>query len=179
MDDPLPSADDVPSRIGRSMLFAAWVVGIALLALMFSHYLELRDNPNRHLVQQSGADGLPEVVLERNRQGHYVSSGLINDQPVTFLLDTGATTVSLPMALAHALGLPLRPGVSSKTANGIVQTFDARLDSVTLGGFTVRNLRATVLPNLPGEEVLLGMDFLKRFELIQRGGTLTIRLAAQ
>lgn len=179
MDDPLSPSNDVPSRIGRSMFFAAWVVGIALLALVFNDHLDGHNHPNRNLVQQTGSDGVPEVVLRRNRQDHYVSTGAINGRPVDFLIDTGATTVSLSMEQARRLGLPLRMGTSSKTANGVVQTYDAPLDSVTLGGFTVRGLRATVMPNLPGEEALLGMDFLKRFDLIQRGETLTIRLASR
>lgn len=177
MATPLPSPQDMPSRVGKAMLFGAWVVGIALLATLFSDYLEHRDNPNRNLLATAGADGVPEVVLARNRLGHYVASGTINDQPVVFLLDTGATSVSLPLDLARSLGLPLRQGGMSKTANGLVQTYDTRLDSLGLGGLAVHNLRATVMPNLPGHEVLLGMDFLKLFDLIQRGETLTIRPA--
>jgi aspartyl protease family protein len=82
----------------------------------------------------------------------------------------------MPLHLARRLDLPMRPGGRSKTANGMVQTWTTRLDSVSLGGLTARNLRATVLPNFPGDQVLLGMDFLRRFELIQRNDQLTIRL---
>jgi predicted flap endonuclease-1-like 5' DNA nuclease len=39
----------------------------------------------------------PSVVLRRNRMGHYVARGSINGAPVTFLLDTGATAVALPL----------------------------------------------------------------------------------
>jgi aspartyl protease family protein len=63
----------------------------------------------------------------------------------------------------------------SKTANGNVRTWTTRLDSVDLGGLTARGVRASVLPNMPGNEVLLGMSYLKRFELTQRGNTLTLR----
>jgi aspartyl protease family protein len=158
------------------MLFGAWVVGIALLAMLFNNYLETRNNPNRDLTVQLGAGGQREVVLEQNRLGHYVASGTINGEPVVFLLDTGATTVSLPLSLARELGLHLVQGGMSRTANGMVRTYNTRLDSVSLGGLTVHDLRAAVMPNLPGHEVLLGMDFLRRFELIQRDGTLTLRV---
>jgi aspartyl protease family protein len=63
----------------------------------------------------------------------------------------------------------------SQTANGMVQTWTTRLDSVDLGGLVARNMRASVLPNLPGDEVLLGMSYLKQLEMIQRGDTLTLR----
>jgi aspartyl protease family protein len=172
----LPTKDDAPSRLGRAMLFGAWVVGIALLATLFNNYLEHKRNPNQNVSYELGPSGLPEVVLQQNRAGHYVATGRINGEPVVFMLDTGATTVSLPLELARRLNLPLRQGGMSKTANGLVHTWTTHLDSVSLGGLSANNLRATVLPNFPGEQVLLGMDFLRRFELIQRGGTLTVRL---
>jgi aspartyl protease family protein len=121
------------------------------------------------------AAGVPSVVLQRNRMGHYVAGGRINGESVTFLVDTGATAVALPVALAERLELPLLPGGMSKTANGLVRTWTTRLDSVDVAGLTARNVRAVVMPNMPGDEVLLGMNYLKRFELIQRGDTLTLR----
>lgn len=172
----LPTKDDGPSRLGKAMLFAAWIVGIVLLATLFQNYLSQKRNPNQDLALQVGPGGAPQVVLQQNRTGHYVATGSINGEDVVFMLDTGATTVSLPLDLARQLGLRLQPGGMSKTANGLVRTWTTRLDRVSLGGLTARNLRATVLPNFPGEQVLLGMDFLRRFELIQRGGELTIRL---
>jgi aspartyl protease family protein len=171
-----PSYDDAPSRFGRAMIFGAWIAGIALLALFFQNYLEEQRNPNRNLTIEPSPDGTAEIVLERNRAGHYVAPGTINGEPVVFMLDTGATTVSLPLTLARRLDLPLRAGRMSKTANGMVRTWNTRLESVSLGGVTVHGLRATVLPNFPGDQVLLGMDFLKRFDLIQRGNQLTIRV---
>ena len=121
------------------------------------------------------AQGRAGVALQRNRAGHYVASGRINGEPVVFLVDTGATDVALPLDLARRLDLPLRAGGMSRTANGNVRTWSTRLDSVDLGGLTARGVRASVLPNIPGDEVLLGMSYLKRFELIQRGNTLTLR----
>ncbi|NBC48263.1 MAG: TIGR02281 family clan AA aspartic protease [Gammaproteobacteria bacterium] len=172
----LPTKDDGPSRLGKAMLFAAWIVGVVLLATLFQNYLSHKRNPNQDLALQAGPSGAPQVVLQQNRSGHYVATGSINGEEVVFMLDTGATTVSLPLELARQLGLRLQPGGMSKTANGLVRTWTTRLDRVSLGGLSARNLRATVLPNFPGDQVLLGMDFLRRFELIQRGGELTIRL---
>ena len=63
----------------------------------------------------------------------------------------------------------------SQTANGNVRTWKTRLNSVDLGGLTLHGVPASVLPNMPGDEVLLGMSYLKRFELLQRGDTLTLR----
>ncbi len=175
MSDPLPSLDDTPSRIGRVMGFAAWVVGLALLVMLFNGIIERQTNPNVAPSAEITDTGLPQVVLRRNRAGHYVAGGRINGEPVVFMVDTGATDVALPLPLARRLGLRLRPGGVSVTANGRVETWRTRLDSVDLGGLVLRDVRASVLPNMPGEEVLLGMSYLKHLELIQRDGTLTLR----
>lgn len=171
----LSRADDLPSRIGRFMLFAAWIAALTILALFFQRFLTDQENPNRDLEVALDAAGRPQVVLARNRAGHYVASGRINGEPVVFLVDTGATDVALPLAVARRLDLSLGAERVSKTANGNVRTWGTRLDSVDLGGLKARRVRASVLPNMPGEEVLLGMSYLKHFELIQRGGTLTLR----
>ena len=157
------------------MLFAAWVVGLAVLALFFQRLLNDQENPNRDIEVALDAHGRAQVVLQRNRAGHYVANGSINGEPVVFLLDTGATDVALPLRVARRLDLPLGAARIAKTANGNIRTWSTHLDSVDLGGLTARGVRASVLPNMPGDEVLLGMSYLKRFELLQRGNTLTLR----
>jgi aspartyl protease family protein len=171
----LPRADDLPSRIGRAMLFAAWIAAMAVLVLFFQRFISKLVKPIQDIELALDAAGRPQVVLARNRVGHYVASGRINGEPVVFLVDTGATDVALPLPVARRLDLPLGAERLSKTANGTVRTWSTRLDSVDLGGLEVRRVRASVLPNMPGQEVLLGMSYLKHFELIQRDGTLTLR----
>jgi aspartyl protease family protein len=174
MNDP-PSPDDLPSRFGKGMLLGAWVVGLVIAVLLFQDFVEGTRNPNRNPRGEAGPGGALQVVLQRNREGHYVADGTINGRPVEFLVDTGATQVALPLDLARGLGLPLRPGGIGRTANGDVEVWSTRLDSVSLGGLAAEHVPATVLPGLKGGEVLLGMSYLKRFELIQRGNTLTLR----
>ena len=175
MTEDRPSVEDTPSRIGRAMLFAAWIVGLALLVLVFQHLMDQGENPNRDLDVSLDGEGRPQVVLARNRAGHYVAPGRINGEPVVFMIDTGATDVALPLDLAKSLDLRLGAGRISRTANGDVQTWAALLDEVDLGGLAARRVRASVLPNMPGDQVLLGMSYLKRFEMIQRDGTLILR----
>jgi aspartyl protease family protein len=157
------------------MLFAAWAVGLAILALFFQRLLEEHENPNRDIQVALDAQGRAQVVLRRNRAGHYVASGKINGEPVVFLVDTGATDVSIPLAVARRLDLSLRAGRLARTASGDVRTWSTRLDSVDLGGLRARDVPASLVPDMPGEQVLLGMSYLKRFDLIQRGDTLTLR----
>lgn len=157
------------------MVFAAWIVGLALLTVLFDRYLGELENPNQRVEMVRDETGRRSVELQRNRAGHYVANGSINGQPVVFLVDTGATDVAMSYALAEDLGLSLGSPRLSRTANGVVRSWSARLDRVSIGGLEAQGVRASVLPNLPGHEVLLGMSFLKRFELIQRGDVLALR----
>ncbi len=95
------------------------------------------------------------------------------------MLDTGATTVSVPAAVAHRLGLKRGPPVLSNTANGTITTYLTRLASVSVGDITLHNVKANINPHMGGNEVLLGMSFLKHLEFTQRGDTLTLKQLPQ
>ncbi|WPL16177.1 clan AA aspartic protease [Thiorhodovibrio winogradskyi] len=175
MQDPQPGFRDLPSRLGQIMLFAAWIGGLGLLGLFFQQYIEAAHNPNRNLRVTASSDGRARVVLKPNRLGHYVAPGTINGSPVIFLVDTGASAVALPLDLARELTLPLRPGGRSKTANGLVDTWTTRIDKLTIGALHAKDIHAIVMPNMPGNEVLLGMTFLRHVELLQRDDVLTLQ----
>ena len=87
-------------RMGTTMQVLAWVVLLALGVFYFSDLLDKQYNPNQSLQTGFVEGGVREVVLQRNKFGHYVTSGMINGKPVTFMLDTGATGVAIPDALA-------------------------------------------------------------------------------
>lgn len=156
-------------RVGRWMLGAAWIIGLLLAAQWFSHWEASRNNPNRSPVSQSD-DGYVEVVLDRGRGGHYLSRGSINGRAVTFLLDTGATTVAVPARLVRELALPLGPPMRVSTANGEIDARYTRLDSVQLGEIQLHNVAATILPDtVNDDEVLLGMSALGKLQLSTQG----------
>ena len=164
-----------PRRLGAGMIALAWVLLLALVTAYFSGWLERQNNPNQHLVGKIVDDGAREVLLKQNRYGHYVASGRINGQPVRFMLDTGATTVSLPQTLARTLDLAVGAPSAARTANGVITTYQTVLDRVELGNIALPDVRAHINPQMRGDEVLLGMSFLKRIEFTQRGNTLTLR----
>ena len=164
-----------PQTIGRGMTFLAWGLVLGLLTFLFEGFLQDRANPNREVRSAVSSDGAVEVKLRRNRAGHYVANGGINGREVVFLVDTGATDVAVPGDLEHRLGLDRGRPIASRTANGMAVAYTTRLDTVELGGIRLRDIRATILPGMDGDQVLLGMSFLKRLELIQRGNELTLR----
>ena len=161
--------------MGKVMAAIAWIVILVMLTAYFSDFLQDQQNPNRDLVSRIDGKGRAEVILERNRAGHYVTPGLINGQPVIFLLDTGATGVAISERLAKQLDLSRGQAVLTETANGRVRSYLTRLDQVSVGDIVQYNVRATIAPGLSSEEVLLGMSFLRHLEIIQKGNTLTLR----
>jgi aspartyl protease family protein len=157
------------------MIAAAWLLVLVLLTWFFNRQLDRQHNPNRQVLTSTTAGGLPEVQLQRNRFGHYVASGLINGQPVEFMLDTGATDVSIPLPVAERLGLEKGQPQMYQTANGTITAWQTRLDEIRLGDLRAGPVRASINPMFTGEGILLGMSFLKELDFSQQGNTLTLK----
>ncbi len=166
--------DSARRGLAKGMHYMTWIVLLALLTVYFNDFIGEQRNPNQHLNLVESGSG--EVVLARNRAGHYVAPGRINGQPVTFLLDTGATRVSVPETLASQLGLRRGAEQKTMTANGVISVYATRLDRVQLGGIEQRNVPASINPFMADDTVLLGMSFMQHLELVQRDGQLTLRV---
>ncbi|MGI4778300.1 MAG: retropepsin-like aspartic protease family protein [Janthinobacterium lividum] len=114
----------------------------------------------------SGSGDGTRIVLSAGSGGHFTTQGTINGRAVTFMLDTGATTVALSAADAERLGLAYKNGapVQINTANGTVVGYRVQLDSVRVGDVVVSGVDAVVSPqSMP--YVLLGNSFINRFSL--------------
>lgn len=168
--------NNVPStqnKIGRFSAHMTWILILVMLTYGFNAYIEQRDNPNAQL---SLTNDLDHVRLIADRKGQYRAPGVINGQPVLFVVDTGATYVSLSDALAEELSLPREGKSFALTANGRVPVDLTHLNEVRLGGLSMRSVPAMIVPELDSRIVLLGMSFLKHLELQQSSGQLTLRL---
>ena len=153
-----------------------WIAALGLLGGLYLLFSMLEDGTGTGTVSSVDSNGAVMVVLEQDRNGHYLAEGQINGQPVKFLVDTGATDVALPESAARALGLDFGPKVRVMTAAGPATAWVTRLDEVTVGGLRRENVRASITS---GEfnGVLLGMSFLKHYNLQQTDGRLVIREA--
>ena len=165
---------DFISRAGTTMTVLAWIIFLLILFGVFDYLSSQRNNPNQNVLTTVHGTQ-KEIVLQRNAYGHYVSSGTINNHEVVFLLDTGASDIAIPESLADDIGLNKGQSMLIKTANGNTKAYRTRLESVALGEIKRYDLNATILTNITGKEVLLGMSFLKHFEIVQKGKSLTIR----
>lgn len=120
----------------------------------------VRVDPDAHMARGN------EIVLTAGTGGHFHTVGQINGKSVAFLVDTGATKVSMGQAEAERLGVDYKAGVRglAETANGRVPVYAVTLNSVRVGDVEVANVEALVLPgNL--NHILLGNSFLTRFSM--------------
>lgn len=159
---------------GKVLMIIAWGAALFLATRFFGEWEDRQENPNAVVTSQHGS-GYIEVQLVSNRQGHFVTTGKINDRLVQFLLDTGATDVAIPEDIADTLKLQRGAPVWVSTANGRSEGFRTSIERLELGDIVLHNVRALVVPGLDGEHVLLGMSAMKQLEFTQRGGTMLLR----
>jgi aspartyl protease family protein len=130
----------------------------------------------QHAESAALTGALQSVTLAADGSGHFTAEGQVNGSRMRFLVDTGATLVTLPATEAARVGIDYRRGQQtvSQTANGQMIVYRVRLDTVTLGGMTIRDVDA-VVPDGPGLDIaLLGMSFLNRMEMRREGANLTL-----
>jgi len=164
------------TKLSKIMVWLTWLGLLAMLVIGFDRYLDLQANPNERPDVIYDLDGVAEVTLQQNKQGHYVANGKLNGHWVMFVLDTGATNISIPAKVAKQMRLPEGYPQRTRTANGDIVVYRVTLESVSLGSIELKNVAAHINPHMDGEVVLLGMSFLKQVEMIQVGKQLTLRL---
>ncbi len=171
----------------RTVAVGATVRGVKLLSLDGEHAvielaggrqtLLLGASPGRVGAANGAAEAARNIVLSAGAGGHFTSSGTINGRATQFLVDTGASAISISQSEADRLGLSYREGrrVTTQTANGMVSAQWLQLDSVRIGEVEVRNVDAIVFPGQMSH-VLLGNSFLSRFQMKRDNDVMTLQL---
>jgi aspartyl protease family protein len=181
-DDRAPTS----SLLGHSLKLAAAVVVTGLVVVF------LLDRPEgawpgvaAPAASGSGAAGsqvatrgpVSELVLKAGAHGHFMVDAAVNGETLTFLVDTGASSIYLTPEDAATLGWPPHRLTFSErydTAGGEVRAAPVTLRSLRIGQLELYDLPASVGES-PGSLSLLGMTFLKRFESYEvRGDTLIL-----
>ena len=123
-----------------------------------------------------GSDGTGSlIVMTAGSGGHFTTGGSINGKAVNFLVDTGATSVSISQSVADRIGLDYRKGQRGmvNTANGAVPVHAMSLSVVRIGDVQVYNVDAVIIPAAM-DQVLLGNSFLTRFQMKRENDKLTL-----
>ncbi|MDP2371497.1 TIGR02281 family clan AA aspartic protease [Rhodoferax sp.] len=129
------------------------------------HTLRVGESPASVGGQPAGAGG-SKIVLTAGGGGHFLTMGQINGRATQFVVDTGATFVSMSVQDAELAKINYQAGqrVSMSTANGVVPGWRVKLNSVRVGDVMVYDVDAVVSAGaMP--YVLLGNSFLTRFQM--------------
>lgn len=130
----------------------------------------------QNVAAQEAGSGAAKATLTADGSGHFVTTGSINGTSVRFLVDTGATMVSLGAGEAQRIGIDASKGQPAvvNTANGQAPVIRVKLDTVRVGEIVLNNVDALVhQQDMP--LTLLGMSFLNRMEMQRDGQTMTLR----
>jgi aspartyl protease family protein len=163
-----------PGNALRAM--AAWLLAALLLIAAYAYRFEAQEVgqrmlavvlPSRGMTAASGSiDGAAsgDVRFALNAEGHYQIDAAVNGQPVSFLVDTGASDIVLTPEDAQRIGFAanqLRFSDRVETANGIAYVAPITLDTLVIGPIRLDRLPAKV-NNAPMQYSLLGMRFLNQ-----------------
>lgn len=156
-------------------LVSFWIIVLVVLTYLFGEWERMQMHPNDVVKTQVTPMGEHQVVLLANQEGHYLVQGTLNGQVVEFMLDTGASRVSIPVNIAKRLKLKQGMPLQAITANGIVEVYNTHINEIRIGNIVLHDLVANINPGLQDDLVLLGMNALKKLEIIQKDHRLILR----
>ncbi|CAM3383118.1 TIGR02281 family clan AA aspartic protease [Polaromonas hydrogenivorans] len=143
---------------GSAAIAVFWLVVMGLLYAGMAHYLK----PRAVSISASG-----DLVIPRARDGHFYAAGLVNGKPVNFMVDTGASLVTVSEKFSRTADISAGVPTVFKTANG---DFRGRIVSdvpVALGPVSISSVRIGVgLVGDNANDALLGQSFLSKFEIV-------------
>lgn len=163
--------DNDSRTIGITMLIIGWIIILSLLWILYSRVIFAPQKTKVEYVNEQTT-----ITLYPMQDGHYWIDGTVNGTKVEFLVDTGSSLVAIPEKLARSLALPKLGRSTMITANGIISTYITKIDRLIIGGVVLHGIRATILPNVSGDQALLGMNVLKKFQIEQNPTNFIIRL---
>ena len=156
-----------PTQTGLIPMLIFWCVVMGLLYLLMTHYLK----PKQAQVLANG-----DLVIKRSQDGHFYTTGTVNGQQARFMVDTGASLVSVSEAFAQTAGI--RGGVPTtfRTANGSHPGRVVGGADVAIGPVSVSNVKVGVgLRMGEDNEALLGQSFLSKFDITMSKNQMVLR----
>jgi clan AA aspartic protease (TIGR02281 family) len=112
------------------------------------------------------------LTLHQQKNGHYVVDGAINDIPLVFVIDTGASFVTLSELVASKAGIECENNGIMETANGSSDVCMATIARLKFGDFSITDVKCVIAPNV--NYVLLGSNVLEMFKIHQQNREMRI-----
>ncbi|KTC71713.1 aspartyl protease [Legionella birminghamensis] len=154
------------AHTGRRMFIITWILFFGLLFVFFYFH------------GQSGEGSFEshpgKVIITADEQGHYRIDGTIDDKPVHFIVDTGATLLAIPERVARDLNLSGRYPITMQIAKGTVEGSLTRVSKLSFGNFTLYDVKAVIILGSEEDTLLMGMNVLSHFSLTQTNKKLVI-----
>lgn len=113
-------------------------------------------------------------LVSRSPDGHYYIPGSVNGFPMTWLVDTGASTSALPLSMAKNAGIRAGKVVVAETAGGRVKAGMSENNELVVGSFRIPQSKLGIVDEL--RTPLLGSDALSGFNVTTEGGAMLISL---
>jgi len=158
---------DAPRQTGLIPMLLFWFAVMGLLYGLMTHYLK----PKQSQVLANG-----DLVIERARDGHFYTPGTLNGHEVTFLVDTGASLVSVSEPFAQVAALHGGTPTTFQTANGARAGRVVDGVEVAVGPVRVTNVKVGVGLSLGDDtQALLGQSFLSKFDITLRQNQMVLR----
>lgn len=163
-----------PARNGRSAFMTGlvpmmvfWCAVMGLLYVMMTHYLK----PKQTQISASG-----DLVITRSHDGHFYALGAVNGRQVKFLVDTGASLVTVSEEFAKNAGVSGGVPTVFRTASGSLPGRIVDGVTVTVGPLVATNIKVGVgLAGRNEDEALLGQSFLSKFDITMEKKQMTLR----
>lgn len=124
-----------------------------------------------------GSGSAQRTTLTSDARGHFFTTAVVNGISMRFIVDTGASMVTIGSSDAKRAGVSYLSGERGlmQTANGVSPAYRVKLDTVRLGDITLNNVDGLVVDgNALGGAGLLGMSFLNRIEMRREGDSMTL-----
>ena len=115
---------------------------------------------------------IKEFIIKQNPNGYYFLDGAINGKALTFVIDTGASFVSLPSATAYEARISCKDKIDMQTANGSIKGCSTTIKKLNFGPFFIKDAMAVIAPNL--SQPLLGMNVLQQLKMAQEKGEMRL-----
>ena len=156
-----------PTKTGLIPMLIFWCAVMGLLYMTMTHFLK----PKQAQITASS-----DLVISRSQDGHFYTMGSINGREVKFMVDTGATLVSVSEAFARQANI--RGGIPTtfRTANGDQPGSVVDDALVSIGPVTVTNVKVGVGLRMGDDnQALLGQSFLAKFDITMKANQMVLR----